>query len=163
MDIEGLSNIERRCVVDFDHESWSHRSIHTIAVDLPNFKDNLTRRLITALSEAADQSTCRIRALLLSNPHVSFGQCYPQEVLEACLQFCEQRNIQYISDETYALTEFPSVEISNPVPFYSALSLDARMLGCDRSRIHTLWNVGKTFGAGRFQMVRAENPIDIGF
>ncbi|KAL1956837.1 hypothetical protein VTO42DRAFT_6787 [Malbranchea cinnamomea] len=138
--------------IDFDPECWSFKSIETIVVELPNFADNFTTKLITALSEAADRSKCRIKALLINNPHAPFGQCYPQEVLEACLKFCQQRRIHYISDETYALTEFPSAEIENPVSFLSALSLDTRALRCDQSRIHTVWSIGENFGTDESQM-----------
>jgi aspartate/methionine/tyrosine aminotransferase len=93
----------------------------------------------------------------MTNPHIPFGQCYPREVLEACVKFCELRGIEYISDEGYGLTLFPCAEISDPEPFISALSLDARELGCDQSRIHVVWSINKDFGSSGFHMVSVQS------
>ncbi|PGH11892.1 hypothetical protein AJ79_04584 [Helicocarpus griseus UAMH5409] len=127
-------------------------SVRPVLVNTEKFTDIFTMNLIPKLGEVMDKATCRIRALILTNPHNLFGQCYPQEVLEACLKFCQQRDIHFISDEVYAMTGFSCAEITNPVPFISALSLDTHALRCDRSRIHTIWSISKDFGASGFRV-----------
>jgi aspartate/methionine/tyrosine aminotransferase len=129
--------------------------VHPVVVNVPSFCEIFTTSLLPALDEAIANARCRIRALLLTNPHNPFGECYPQEVLEGCLKFCQKNDIHFISDEVYALTSFSCAELSEPVPFISALSLDARALGCDLSRIHTIWSISKDFGASGFRMVCA--------
>ncbi|PGH27139.1 hypothetical protein AJ80_01095 [Polytolypa hystricis UAMH7299] len=111
-----------------------------------------TADFVASLGDAMDNALCEIRALILANPHKQSGQCYPQEFLEGCLKFCQQRNIHFISDETYALTTYRCAEISAPIPFTSSLSLHTRALACDISRIHTVWSVDKDFGAGGFHV-----------
>ncbi len=128
--------------------------MHPVVVNVPSFCETFTTNLLPALDEAMANAPYRIRALVLTNPHNPFGQCYPQELLEGCLKFCQKQGIHLISDEVYALTSFPCAELSEPVPFVSVLSLDARALGCDLSRIHTIWSISKDFGASGFRMVR---------
>lgn len=65
---------------------------------------SLLPALDRAMSTAPDKS--RIRALVMTNPHNPFGQCYPIRVLEEVVNFCKERNIHYISDELYALSQF---------------------------------------------------------
>ncbi|KAK2855757.1 hypothetical protein FQN49_004876 [Arthroderma sp. PD_2] len=100
-----------------------------------------------ALNEAFDSASCRVKALILRNMSSSSGECFTQEFLEVALKFCQQKRIHFISNEVYALTGFSCAEISDPVPFVSALGLNTRMLGCDLSRIHIIWSISKDFGA----------------
>ncbi|KAM5458408.1 hypothetical protein MaudCBS49596_000321 [Microsporum audouinii] len=111
-----------------------------------------SHHFLRALNDAIDSAPCKIKALILRNMSSSFGECYPQEFLEIALKFCQQRRIHFISDEVYALTSFSCAEISDPVPFVSALALNARALGCDLSRIHTIWSISKDFGATGVQV-----------
>ncbi|TPX23919.1 hypothetical protein DIZ76_013262 [Coccidioides immitis] len=126
--------------------------VHLVEADMSGFFGNSTARLKSILAAAIDQSPCRIRALILTNPHKTLGRCFPQEVLEGCLELCQQRAIHLISDEEYALTEFSCAEVSAPAPFISVLSLNTRALKCDRSRVHTMWSIGKDFGASGFRL-----------
>ncbi|PGH04255.1 hypothetical protein GX51_03600 [Blastomyces parvus] len=133
-------------------EFRTHPSAQPVLVKTEKFTDIFTLNLIPKLEEAMDNATCRIRALILTNPHSLFGQCYSQEVLEACLKFCQRREIHMISDEVYAMTTFSCAEISDPTPFTSVLSLDAVALQCDRSRIHVIWGTSKDFGVSGCRM-----------
>ncbi|QVM11577.1 hypothetical protein D8B26_006224 [Coccidioides posadasii str. Silveira] len=130
-----------------------HSPVHLVEADMSGFFGNSTARLKSILAAAIDQSPCRIRALILTNPHKTLGRCFPQEVLEGCLELCQHRAIHLISDEEYALTEFSCAEVSAPAPFISVLSLNTRALKCDRSRVHTIWSIGKDFGASGFRLV----------
>lgn len=63
------------------------------------------------------------------------------------VKFCQERKIHFISDEVYALSEYPSSDLPNAVPFTSALELDTEAIGSDLSRIHTVWSISKVLGS----------------
>lgn len=129
-------------------------------VNVASLSETYTTNLTSALADAMDRASCPVKALVLTNLHSPFGQCYSQDLLERCLRFCQQRRIHFISDEVYALTSFSSPEVCCFTPFISALSLNARALGCDLSRIHTIWSISKDFGASGFRVVRdTRTPI----
>ncbi|EEH33262.2 hypothetical protein PAAG_04315 [Paracoccidioides lutzii Pb01] len=127
-------------------------SVRPVLVNAGKFANNFTMQLIPALEDAMDKATCKIKALMITNPHNLFGQCYPLEVLEACLIFCQQRGLHFISDEGYGMTSFSIADNFDPEPFISALALDTELLQCDRSRIHTIWSISKDFGASGFRV-----------
>lgn len=116
-------------------------------MNVDNFSDTFTPKLIAALEAALQMSARPVRALLMTNPHNPLGQCYPQTVLEECLKFCHAHRLHYISDEVYALSQFPNPHLANPPPFVSALSLDLHALGCDSKLVHTVWSTSKDFGS----------------
>ena len=107
-----------------------------------------------ATNTIEDNSTCPVKAILMTNQSYPLAQCYPQSCIEECIRFCKRRNIHYISDEVYALTSFPCPEMPDPVPFVSVLSLDIPKLGGDVSRVHTVWSPSKDFGQSGTRMVR---------
>lgn len=114
-------------------------------------------KLVPALLEALKSSKRPVRALVMTNPHNPFGQCYPKHVLEECVKFCQEHGIHYISDEVYALSAFPSPHAQEMAPFVSALSLDLTTLGYDAKYVHTIWSVSKDFGSSGVRMVRTHN------
>ena len=120
---------------------------------LASLELTLTEALLPKLEEAYANASRPIKALLLTNPHNPLSQCYPRSVLEDCIRFCKRRNIHYISDEVYALTSFRCEELPDPIPFVSALSLNISDLGCDLSRVHTIWSTSKDFGQSGVRMV----------
>lgn len=124
-----------------------------VVADLPSLSDAFTEELAPALERAFDKASCRIRAVIITNPHNPLGQRYPRSVLESCLDFCKKHDLHFISDEVYALTSFESLDVPDPVPFVSALALDVKGLGCDLSKVHTVWSPSKDFGESGFRMV----------
>ncbi|KAJ8069767.1 hypothetical protein OCU04_000185 [Sclerotinia nivalis] len=137
----------------FDFQFKARSSVIPVSVVTSDLDSTLlTTALIPALEHAFDSATIPIRALLICNPHNPFGQCYPRECIEECLRFCQRRNIHYISDEVYAMTTFPCHEIAEPVPFISVLSVDVAGLGCNLSRVHTVWSTSKDFGQSGVRM-----------
>ncbi|POS71436.1 hypothetical protein DHEL01_v210172 [Diaporthe helianthi] len=130
-----------------------------VLVNVENLKDTFTTALIPRLAQALKESSRPIKALLLTNPHNPFGQCYPRAVIEKCIQFCQQHNIHYISDEVYGLSGFPSPTVKDPVPFTSALAVDIAGLGCDPWRVHVVWSMSKDFGSSGFRMVSSLTAI----
>ncbi|KAH8703005.1 pyridoxal phosphate-dependent transferase [Phaeosphaeriaceae sp. PMI808] len=149
----------------FDFQFQVRDTVEPITVNLDNFADTFTKALIPALTQALKNSTRPVRALVLTNPHNPFGQMYSKEVLEACVEFCQRYNIHYISDEVYALSTLPKSGVEYTVPFVSALSLDLEALGCDTSRVHTIWSTSKDFGSSGIRMgciVTQSNALGVG-
>ncbi|KAL5364141.1 PLP-dependent transferase [Aspergillus floccosus] len=145
----------------FDFQFRVRASVTPVLVNCPDFKSTLTTELIPALQTAVEQATCPVRALVLTNPHNPFGQCYPREVLEACLKFCEEHKIHYISDEVYALSTIDSADSDDLTPFISALSLDPSAVGCSPGRVHVIWSISKDFGSSGIRLgctISQHNP-----
>lgn len=146
--------------VETDLSRFTHSSLQLVTVNTAGFFDVPASEVISALKRATDKAPCRMKALIVTNPHRTHGQCFSEEVLEICLKFCLQKNMHLISDEQFALTAFPSVEISEVVPFHSVLSLTPGAWKCDRSRVHIVWGTDKDFGAGGLGLVsRLENIL----
>ena len=137
----------------FDFQFRVRDMVEPITVNVGAFEDTFTKALIPALEQALKKSTRPVRALVMTNPHNPFGQMYPKEVLEACVKFCQEHDIHYISDEVYALSVLPTPTVESPVLFISALSLDLDTLGCDARRVHTIWSTSKDFGSSGIRMV----------
>lgn len=123
-------------------------------MNVDSIEETFTAGLIPKLEAAYQHSETPIKALVLTNPHNPFGQCYPRSVLEKCIEFCDKYKIQFVSDEVYAVSELANASSTNPVPFISALSIDVASLGCDPSRVHVIWSISKDFGSSGFRMVR---------
>ena len=140
-------------------------------VQTPTFEDSLNFGAVDALKGAYATATdpSRIKALVLTNPHNPFGQCYPPEVLRELLCFCETRGLHFVSDEVYALSSFESTSVLPP--FCSALSLvrnlpetdvEQRHHGkdiIDPARVHVVWSMSKDFGSSGIRMVCPSNAF----
>ena len=140
-------------------------------VQTPTFENSLDFGAVDALKGAYATATdpSRIKALVLTNPHNPFGQCYPPEVLRELLRFCETRGLHFVSDEVYALSSFESTSVLPP--FCSALSLlrnspetdvEQRHHGkdiIDPARVHVVWSMSKDFGISGIRMVCPSNAF----
>ncbi len=124
-----------------------------IPVTTLDFRHSLTASLIPALEEAFESAGIPVKALVIANPHNPLGMNYPKQVLEACLQFCQRRNLHFISDEVFALSVFKSADHLGATPFSSALALDPPALGCDPWRIHIIWSMSKDLGCSGIKIV----------
>ena len=122
-------------------------------MELPSFDVSLGPGLIAALEEIYQTSPCPVKALVLSNPHNPLGRCYSRDGLEQCLKFCQQRNIQFVSDEVFALSVFSCPDITDPSPFVSVLSLHPISLSCDPERVHVVWSMSKDLAASGARLV----------
>ena len=134
-------------------------SVVPIPVATDYLSESLTNALIPALEAALATATVPVKALLMTNPSNPLAQCYPKSCIEECIKFCHRHGLHYISDEVYALTKFQSADLPNPEPFVSALAIDIEELGCDVSRIHTVWSTSKDFGQSGVRMVKAQCTI----
>lgn len=138
----------------FDWLFGVRSSVKIVAVETGNLQSTFTMDLISAMERAIDESDCPIKGIILTNPHNPLGQCYPEALLEECMRFCHKHGIHFITDEVYALSTFQTTDLTESVPFTSALSINVERLGCDRSKVHTVWSMSKDFGVSGFRLVR---------
>ena len=124
-----------------------------IPVTTSDFQHTLGASLIPALDEAFGSARHPVKALVISNPQNPLGMNYPKQVLEACLQFCQSRNLHFISDEVFALSVVKCADQSHAIPFCSALALDPQALKCNPSRIHIIWSMSKDLGCSGIKIV----------
>ncbi|KAF3058033.1 putative inactive 1-aminocyclopropane-1-carboxylate synthase-like protein 2 [Daldinia childiae] len=137
-------------------------SVQPVLVNVDTFENVFTTQLIPSLEKAFSESTYPIKGLLFTNPHNPFGRCYPESVIKECIKFCNAKNIHFISDELYALSAFESQDQPTPEPFVSVLQLDIEALGCDQSRVHTIWSTSKDFGSSGLRMVSSAFSMRLG-
>lgn len=129
-------------------------SVHVVQVNIPDATDMFRPGITRYLAEALRTSSIPAKALIVCNPCNPIGQCYTREALEECLRFCQSEDLHFISDEMYALSVFDSPDVTSPVPFVSAMSLDTNAIGCDMARVHTVWSASKDFGSSGLRLVR---------
>ncbi|RAH68529.1 putative aminotransferase [Aspergillus aculeatinus CBS 121060] len=95
----------------------------------------------------------RVKALMLCHPHNPLGRCYPRQVLIALMRLCQKYQMNFISDEIYALSVWENTvdQAPAPVAFESALSIDLTDI-IDPALVHVLWGLSKDFGANGLRM-----------
>ncbi|KAF2807323.1 PLP-dependent transferase [Mytilinidion resinicola] len=111
----------------------------------------------------ATENPQRIKAVILCNPHNPFSQCYPENILRACMNFCQKLNLHFISDELYALATMKSTQEQSP-KFISALSVapdpkDTNEM-IDPSLVHIVWSASKLFGLNGLRILFEECGIE---
>ncbi|EAW16184.1 aminotransferase gliI [Aspergillus fischeri NRRL 181] len=109
--------------------------------------DHLVSVYIDAYERALRHAPCRIKAILVCNPHNPCGHIYPPTVIQALLQFAQRHNLFYISDEIYALST-----LDERTPFTSVLSIDVSALGVDLARVFTLYSISKDLGSSGLRL-----------
>ncbi|KAF4237951.1 hypothetical protein CNMCM6457_000428 [Aspergillus fumigatiaffinis] len=109
--------------------------------------DNLMSAYIDGYERALREAPCRIKAILVCNPHNPCGHIYPTKVIQALLQFAQRHNLFYISDEIYALST-----LDEQTPFTSVLSIDVSALGVDLARVFTLYSISKDLGSSGLRL-----------
>ncbi|KAI0867721.1 pyridoxal phosphate-dependent transferase [Hypoxylon argillaceum] len=116
--------------------------------------------------KAIEGSPCRIRGIIVCNPQNPYGHIYPDFWMEAILQFCEEQDIHYISDEIYGMSAFgpsPSTgfsvsEKSPPIfespenVFKSILSFNLERLGVNPARVHCIYGISKDLGSSGLRL-----------
>ncbi|KAK7701280.1 hypothetical protein SLS64_010323 [Diaporthe eres] len=116
-------------------------SVRPVYVSLDSLDDVFGPKVPQLLDDAFRESPVPIRALLFTNPHNPLGQCYPETVMMDIIKFCDSHKVHFISDEIYAMSAFSEPEEPSPTAFVSALQLDIQSMGCDLSRVHTVWSI----------------------
>lgn len=130
-----------------------HSEVRPIGVVVPLLEDSFGQAFITALEGSYENAPCPIKALVLANPHNPLGRPYPRSILEKCITFCQERNLHLISDEVFALSSFTCLDIQDPDPFVSCLSIDPTQFGCDPERVHVVWSMSKDLAASGVRLV----------
>jgi aspartate/methionine/tyrosine aminotransferase len=126
---------------------------------------------------AVEAAPCRVRGVIVCNPQNPYGHIYPRFWLEALLQFCEARDLHYISDEIYGMSTFEpessssssssssvqsiysEKEKSQPIfespetTFTSILSMDLKRLGVNPARVHVIYGISKDLGSSGLRLV----------
>ncbi|KAJ4215827.1 hypothetical protein NW759_009687 [Fusarium solani] len=103
-----------------------------------------------ALADAQAQGI-RVKALLLCNPHNPLGRCYPRQVIEAYMKFCQKHSLHLISDEIYALSVWRNPEFPDAPEFTSVLAINPDGI-IDRNLIHVFWGMSKDFGSNGIRL-----------
>ncbi|CCT69461.1 related to 1-aminocyclopropane-1-carboxylate synthase 1 [Fusarium fujikuroi] len=129
--------------------------------------------LVSSLNEAYESVSdkSRVRALIVTNPHNPFAQCYHETDLREAIVFCQTHGLHYISDELYAMSDLQrkrGYDGNRGVPFTSALrlahespELEAQKLkALSPSKIHIIWSLSKDFGSSglRLGFLISQNP-----
>ncbi|GFG16496.1 1-aminocyclopropane-1-carboxylate synthase-like protein 1 [Aspergillus udagawae] len=109
--------------------------------------DHLVSAYVAAYERALRQAPCRIKAILVCNPHNPCGHIYPPKVTQALLQFAQRHDLFYISDEIYALST-----LDEQAPFTSVLGIDVSALGVDLARVFTLYSISKDLGSSGLRL-----------
>jgi gliotoxin/aspirochlorine biosynthesis aminotransferase len=165
------------CLGSFEISAVLRNGVKVVPVSEPAQQADYAQSIVAAYQIAADEAAAsgtRIRGLLFCNPHNPHGHVYTAEVLDALLQFCEQADIHFLSDEIYALSTFGRVDAhaageptqragkgftSPSAHFVSVLSRNLERLGVNASRVHMLYSISKDFGCSGLRLVRtSDNP-----
>jgi aspartate/methionine/tyrosine aminotransferase len=125
-------------------------SARTVQVNIPLFEFFETSS-IQYYEKALDASPCRIKAVLVCNPHNPLGQCYSTELLEALLDFCQRNQLHYISDEVYGMSVFSDPEKEVAPTFTSILSLATELKFAPW--VHMVYSLSKDFGCSGLRLV----------
>ncbi|KAF8632797.1 hypothetical protein AX17_004759 [Amanita inopinata Kibby_2008] len=121
-------------------QGFDLNDITPVGVPVP-ISDMFTPVELTHFEKALQKSNYEgttIKAVILRNPHNPLGRSYPPQVTVEYFRFCEKHNLHLISSEIYALSDFPSSDVSNTQPFVSALSFDLKEHGINASRVRVL-------------------------
>ncbi|KAI1108250.1 pyridoxal phosphate-dependent transferase [Nemania sp. NC0429] len=145
--------------------------IHAPSADLglTRPEDLLKGSLVPSLTEAYESSTdpSRVKALVMTNPHNPYGRFYPESVIREAMMWCAERNIHYVSDEVYALSQLTAPDEQpgrgathgqeqhphREHPFISALSV--RFSPQDEAKvpeISVVWGTSKDLGSSGFRV-----------
>lgn len=131
-----------------------HNDAVPVIVQIP-FDDFFGIRSIHHYEAALATAAIPVKGLIICNPHNPLGRNYPQETLQATLDFCAETNIHLISDEVYALSQHAKPTTSNTIAnFVSALSLDTTHA---KGLVHVLYSLSKDFGCNGVRLVSAPN------
>ena len=121
-------------------------------------------QVIRQYEKAMESASCRVRGIIVCNPHNPFGHIYPLSYIEAVLRFCESHDIHYISDEIYGLTTWsdpdqarlkwdPEIIESPEKKFTSVLSMDLKKLKINPARVHVVYGISKDLGCSGLRLV----------
>ncbi|PTB75341.1 PLP-dependent transferase [Trichoderma longibrachiatum ATCC 18648] len=147
---------------DFQVSAVLRNSVQLIPVYVSPEQSHSAGDIVQAYRDAAAKATCNVRGILFCNPHNPYGHICPTEAIDGLLQYCEEENLHFVSDEIYALSTFGDLEGSSEgnkdvyrspeTRFVSVLSRDLRLLGVEQARVHVLYSISKDFGCSGMRL-----------
>lgn len=152
-----------RYIGSFEISAVLRNGVHIIPVHVPVHESHSAQAVVAAYRTAAEEATCSVRGILFCNPHNPHGHICPVEIIDALLQYCEEADLHFVSDEIYALSTFGAIDqhptgcgemIESPATeFASVLSRDLQGLGVNGSRVHLLYSISKDLGSSGIRLV----------
>ena len=118
-----MSNLSVVFKDGFDFHLTLRTGVKIIPVTCASLWRTVSSSLLHALDAAHESAPepARIRAVIFTNPHNPFGQCYPKDAIREVLRWCGRKRIHFVGDEVYGLSEFKRGKEDEG--FVSALSL----------------------------------------
>jgi len=153
----------------FGNAAHLRNSDQFIEVQRPSLSGD-PEQIIKQYEKAMEGAPCRVRGIIVCNPHNPFGHIYPTSYMEAVLKFCESHDIHYISDEIYGLTTWsgpnqarlesnPDIIESPEKKFTSVLSMDLKKLKVNPARVHVVYSISKDLGSSGLRLVCQTFPL----
>ncbi|KAH7361346.1 pyridoxal phosphate-dependent transferase [Pyrenochaeta sp. MPI-SDFR-AT-0127] len=146
----------------FEISAVLRNRVKIIPVQVPSGRSGSANEVVGAYRDAAEKSTCNVRGILFCNPHNPSGHICPVDIIDSLLQYCEQADFHFISDEIYALSSFGSIGTTangnrtacEPVSsqFFSVLQRDLNGLGVRMARVHQIYSISKDFGSSGLRL-----------
>ncbi|KAF8601104.1 PLP-dependent transferase [Ceratobasidium sp. AG-I] len=118
-----------------------------VAARVPSSVDPLSVEAIKYLRSSLEDSSNKIRVILLCNPHNPLAAAYPKDAIIAYAKLAEEFNVHLLVDEVYALQVYPSKYAPHPTPFKSILSFNLTSHSVNPARVHFIGSPNKAFGA----------------
>lgn len=147
----------------FEISAVLRNGVKIIPVHVALHDDESPQAVLSGYQQAVQNSTCRVRGILFCNPHNPKGYIYRPEVIDALLQYCEEMDLHFISDEVYGLSNFGTDHLihkhdASPTSttgiFSSVLERDLKILSVDPSRVHQVYSLSKDFGSSGLRLVK---------
>ncbi|CAH0047600.1 unnamed protein product [Clonostachys solani] len=149
----------------FEVSSVLRNGVKLISVPISYNESLCAQSIVEAYRAAAENTTHKVRGLLFCNPHNPWGHICSVEIIDALLQYCEQADIHFVSDEIYALSTFGRIIlpssgsaegsekfVSPDAKFVSVLSRDLTELGVNGERVHVVYSISKDFGCSGLRL-----------
>ncbi|KAL7905942.1 PLP-dependent transferase [Trichoderma velutinum] len=137
-------------------------SVRLIPVYVPFGQSQCASDIVQAYRSAVQKASCQVRGILFCNPHNPHGHICLTEAIDGLLQYCQEANLHFISDEIYALSTFGDRDESSvrckgafhspETEFVSVLSRDLDALCVERSKVHVLYSISKDLGCSGIRL-----------
>ncbi|KAF2092843.1 PLP-dependent transferase [Rhizodiscina lignyota] len=146
----------------FEISAVLRNGVRILPVHVPPHESGSPQAVVEAYRTVANEATCNVRGILFCNPDNPHGHISTVQVIDALLQYCEQEDLHFVSDEIYALSTFGAIKedyagcgevFESPASdFVSVLSRDLRKLGVNSSRVHLIYSISKDFGGSGMRL-----------
>ena len=92
----------------FDFHLTLRTDVTILPVSCPSLSTTVSASILPALNRAYETAPdpARIKALVFTNPHNPLGQCYTKNVIKEVMRWCGRKEICFVGDEVYGLSEF---------------------------------------------------------